>query len=400
VSTAVRIAGTAVGIAVWTVAVVLLLPTAVPDGLQLPAIDIDTVFGADTVARAESYERLQLALWALAQAATLVALALYARWGVAYIRESAGGRIATGMLLGMLGLGFAWLARLPLDLVSFWWARRHGLTETAWFDWIFGDYFQLGGTILAACLALLVVMGFAGWLEDWWWLPAAAVIVGIFAALSVAAPYLATDLRDLPPDLRTAGAGYERDQGVDGISYRIEKVSDETPLANAYAVGYGPTKRVVLWDTLLDGSFSDGAVHVVLAHEVAHHSSDHLRKGIAWFALFAFPSAWLLARLARRRGGMARPEAVPLALLVIALIQLATAPAANWLTRRAEAEADWKALNSTADPSGARDLFVSFAETGLGDPDPPGWSHVLLDSHPTLGQRVAMAEAWARREGR
>jgi STE24 endopeptidase len=97
---------------------------------------------------------------------------------------------------------------------------------------------------------------------------------------------------------------------------------------------------------------------------------------------------------------MARPEAVPLALLVVALIQLATAPAANWLSRRAEAEADWKALSSTADPAGARDLFVGFAETTLGDPDPPAWSHVLLDSHPTLGQRAAMAEAWARREGR
>jgi STE24 endopeptidase len=399
VTAAIRIVAVAVGIAVWIAAVLLLLPTAVPDGLDVPAIDVDAVFGADTVDRAERFERVQLILWALSQLATLLALGLYARWGVGYIRESAGGRIATGMLLGMLGLGFAWLARLPLALVSFWWARRHDLTETGWVEWVVGDYLQLGGTFLAICLALLVFMGFAGWLGDHWWLPAALVVVGIFAALSLLTPYLSTELRDLEPDLRSAATRYERDQGVTGIAYRVEEVSDETPLANAYAVGFGPTKQVVLWNTLLDGRFSDGAVRVVLAHEIAHHSSDHLRKGIAWFALFAVPSAWLLAWTARRRGGMARPEAVPLALLVLALIQLATAPAANWLSQRAEAEADWKALASTRDPAGARDLFVGFADTALGDPDPPAWSHVLIDSHPTLAERVAMAEAWARREG-
>ncbi len=59
-----------------------------------------------------------------------------------------------------------------------------------------------------------------------------------------------------------------------------------------------------------------------------------------------------------------------------------------------EAEADWKALQTTRDPQSARGLFVGFGETSLGDPDPPAWAHVLLDTHPSLAQRVAMAEAW------
>ena len=62
-----------------------------------------------------------------------------------------------------------------------------------------------------------------------------------------------------------------------------------------------------------------------------------------------------------------------------------------------ESEADWKALQTTRDPAAVRGLFVGFAKTSLGDPDPPAWSHVLLDTHPTLSQRVAMAEAWAAR---
>jgi STE24 endopeptidase len=171
-------------------------------------------------------------------------------------------------------------------------------------------------------------------------------------------------------------------------------VSGTTSQANAYAIGIGPSRKVVLWSTMVDGTFSDDAVRVVIAHEIAHHSSNHLPKGVAWFALFALPGAWILMRATRRRGGMGSPQAVPLALLAVAALQLALAPAQNWISRRMEAEADWKALQTTRNPAAVRDLFVGFGETSLGDPDPPAWAHLLLDTHPTLAQRVAMAQAW------
>ena len=40
---------------------------------------------------------------------------------------------------------------------------------------------------------------------------------------------------------------------------------------------------------MLDGRFSDGEVKVVLAHELGHHSRNHIPEGIAWYALFALP---------------------------------------------------------------------------------------------------------------
>jgi STE24 endopeptidase len=96
---------------------------------------------------------------------------------------------------------------------------------------------------------------------------------------------------------------------------------------------------------------------------------------------------------------MGRPAAIPLALLVAAVVQLALAPAQGVVSRRAESEADWKALQTTRNPQAARGLFREFADTSLGDPSPPTWAYVLLQSHPTLAQRVAMADAWARRNG-
>ena len=179
---------------------------------------------------------------------------------------------------------------------------------------------------------------------------------------------------------------------------RVEEVSGDTSQANAYAFGIGPSARTVLWDTLLDGRFSDGEVDVVLAHELAHHSSNHIPEAVGWFGLFA------AARRARPHdrdaaaGRDGRARGVPLALLVTAIVQLALAPAQGIVSRRMESEADWKALQTTRDPQAARGLFREFADTSLGDPSPPTWAYVLLQSHPTLAQRVAMAEAWARRQ--
>src|SRR4029078_13450506 len=95
-------------------------------------------------------------------------------------------------------------------------------------------------------------------------------------------------------------------------------------------------------------------VRGVLAKESGHHSSRHIPKGIAWFALFALPGAWVLMRATRRRGGMGEAAAVPLALLVVVAQQLGLAPGQSWISRRMEAVADWKALQTTRDPAAAR----------------------------------------------
>lgn len=138
----------------------------------------------------------------------------------------------------------------------------------------------------------------------------------------------------------------------------------------------------------------------MLAHEFGHHAHAHVWKGLGWYALFAVPGAFLLALATRRAGGMADPRAVPLSLVVLVALQLLSAPVQNVITRRMEAEADWSALEATRDPAAARDLFRRFARTALVEPSPPAWARVLLGSHPTLAQRIAMVEAWsARRRG-
>jgi STE24 endopeptidase len=379
---------------------VLLWPTEVPNDLTLADVDTDAVFGGELVARAERFERFHHVLWVLSQIALLGTLWLYARRGAAFMRESSAGPIGTGMLLGMLGLAIVWLVALPFRLAGHWWTRRYELTDLGYLDWLLEDWALLGASFVSLCLALLIVMGLARRLGEWWWVPGAGVFAALAALFTFAAPYLdyTTDpLRD--EEILEAAELYRAELGLDGVPVYVQEVPEETELANAYAYGFGPSKRIVFWETLLREPFDRAEQKLVLAHELAHHSQDHLPEGIGWFAIFALPGAFVLMLATRGRGGMGAPEAVPLALVVVAALQLASAPVANLITRRIEAEADWMALQVTRDPDALEGVMAAFTETSLSDPDPPGWIHLMTGTHPTLEDRVAMAHAWAARNG-
>jgi STE24 endopeptidase len=300
------------------------------------------------------------------------------------------------MLLGMLGLAIVWLVHVPFALAEHWWQRRWDQNDLSYLDWLFQDWAVLGAEFLSISVALLIVMGLARRLGDRWWLPGAAVFVGIAALFSFVAPYLdftTTPLKD--EALLEAAREDESKLGLGHIPLRMEEVSADTDEANAYAFGLGPSRRVVFWDTILSEPFTEEEQKVVLAHELAHHSQEHLPKGLGWFALFAVPGAWILMRTTRGRGGMGNPAAVPLALFVVAVYQLAATPLQNHISSRAEAEADWKALEVTRDPAGLEDLMVTLGKTGLGDPDPPRLAQLVFGDHPSPADRIAMARAWA-----
>ena len=385
----------------WVTCASLLLRTAVPSNLNLPRVSPDAVFGRHLVHEAAHVERFFLVTWVLGQVALLATLWLYARRGAAYVQASAAGPIGTGMMLGMLGLGIVWLVELPFGLADLWWARRHHLSERGTSTGCSDTGSSSEPCSSRSPSPCSSSCSWRGSSATGGGFPGAGAFVVIAAVFVLAQPYLVTGttpLRD--PALRRAVETFERRQGISGVPVSIEDVSGTTSQANAYAIGFGPSRKVVLWNTLLDGSFPDGAVRVVIAHELGHHSSNHIPKAIGWFGLFALPCAWVLMRVTRRRGGLGVAESVPLALLAVAVLQLALAPAQNSISRRMEAEADWKALQTTRDPAAARDLFVGFARTSLADPDPPAWAHVLLGTHPTLAQRVAMVDAWAARSRR
>jgi STE24 endopeptidase len=382
----------------WGLAAWALWQTEVPDSLDRPRVPASEILSQSQLDEVRSYETFLRVSFLLSLVVVVVVFALYARFGERFVRESAAGRIGTGMLLGMLGLAFLWLVQVPFGLADLWWERRHDVSELDYGTWLVENWFALGGEFLFVCLALLIVMGLAGRLRNWWWIPGGAAFVGLALLFTFISPYLLPAQVDAPPEVVAETQSLAEAQGVGEIDVRVAEVNAyEGP--NAAAAGLGPTRRIVVWDTLLE-SFGDDEVRVVLAHEVGHHSRDHLWKSVAWYALFAFPGAFLIALVTSRRGGMREPTAVPLALLVLVVLQIIALPAQNAITRNLETEADWVALETTEDPDAARELFSGFSEQGLIDPSPPTWAYVVMETHPTMAQRIALAEAWRERRGR
>jgi STE24 endopeptidase len=386
----------------WGAAAWYLWRTGVPSGLDLPDLEPSRYFRPGELDETADYETFVRVDYMLADVALLVVLGVYAWRGARLTRESAAGRIGTGMLLGMLGLAIVWLVQVPFGLAALWWDRRHDVSDQGYVEWLLGDWWLLGSEFLFISLALLIVMGLAGPLGDRWWLFGAPAFVGLGLLFAFLFPILssptlvALEDRAIAAEARRLAA----QQGVSDVEVRVEEVSAYTDAPNAYAAGLGPSRKVVLWDTFLDGRFGDGEIRVVLAHEFAHHSRDHIWKWLGWYALFAVPGAFIVARATRRRGGMRAPEAVPLGLLVVVVLQFLAQPLANEFSRRQEAEADWVALESTRDPESARRLFEQFTHLTLQQPSPPTWSYLWLYTHPTVMERIAMAEAWrARRDG-
>jgi STE24 endopeptidase len=383
----------------WLVAATFLWRTTVPGGLRLSGLDEHRYFSASLLARASSYGRFTTWNEIASMVVLVLVLAAWARWGARWMRESAAGPIGTGMLLGMLGLALVWLAQVPFSMAQLWWERRYGLSDAGYLAYLTQNWAALGGEFLFVSFALLVVMGFARFLGERWWLVGAPFFAGLAVLFAFVSPWLQPSVRALrDPVLAREARTLERAEGAAPTPVKVEEVGDLTTVPNAVTTGLGPSRQIIIWDTLLDGRFSDREVRVVLAHEIGHVARSHIWKALGWYALLALPGAYLIARTTRRRGGMARPEAVPLSLFVLVVLGVLATPLENVVSRRFEAEADWLALRGARDPAAQIELFRHFARTSLDEPDPSFADYVLFENHPTIMQRIAMAEAWRKRD--
>jgi STE24 endopeptidase len=370
--------------------------TTVPSDLELNTGAAMRSFDPEAEDEAADFEALIRWLFIASQLVLVGVLAVYARVGTRFMRESAAGPIGTGFLLGMMGIALVWLVQLPFGFVEIWWARRHDAAEVNYLDFVIGDIAGLAGEALFLCLLLLIVMGLARLLRAAWWAPGVAILAGLFTLLVWVSPFLLPGLEDPPRPIVADARPLAVKQGTTDAEVKIEDVHEWTEQPNAYATGLGETEQIVLWNTLTDG-FDRREVRSVISHEFGHLQHDHLAKSIGWFALFAFPAALVVTVLTRRRGGLGEPAAVPLALLVVVVLQLVASPLVSGSSRRYEAEADWAALEATRDPAAMEALHHRFTAEALSDPDPPGWYHWMFDSHPSGAERVAMAREWAAR---
>jgi STE24 endopeptidase len=374
----------------WLAAAWLLWRTSVP-ALERPEVDPGAVFGERQLERSERYARGLRLFWLGATLTQLVVLLLAVR----FAPRGRGRGVLGAVGLGALTLVTVWLASLPFLLGAHWWRRRYGISRADYGTILVDPWLERIGTLAAACVGIALVVWLAGRLGERWWLVGGPAFAAFGAAFLLLQPLLfvprVEPLRDraLASEIQALA---ER-EGVGTVDVEVLDASRRTRVINAELYGVGPTKRMILWDTALDGRLSRPEIEALAAHEFGHVEAHHIWKSIGWLILFAIPGAFVVAWVTGRRGGFGRPAAVPLMLLTLTVLQLALLPVTNAISRRYEAEADWLALQATRDPQAFEGLTRALAQASLADPDPPGWARILLGTHPTPLERIAMARS-------
>ncbi|MFI1524576.1 M48 family metalloprotease [Kitasatospora cineracea] len=283
---------------------------------------------------------------------------------------------------------------------------RYGLVTQGWGGWAVD---VLRGTAVTLALFLPPALGLyalIGWSPGRWWVPGAMGAALLAVALSFLHPLVLEPLfnRFTPlaeGELRTALLGLARRDGIAVREVLVADASRRTTALNAYVSGFGPTRRIVVYDTLLTTA-EPREVELVAAHELGHVKHRDVATGTALGALGAAVAVPVLAALLAWRplldaAGAADaqdPRSLPLLAALAALLGALTVPAQCAASRRIETRADRHALELTDDAEQFIAMQRRLAVTNVADPYPPRAVELLLATHPSTGRRIAAARAW------
>jgi STE24 endopeptidase len=300
------------------------------------------------------------------------------------------------------------LARLP---IAFWvgyirdgaWGFRTATLATWLRDWVL----LVGGRLLtAAVLAALLVWAIRRWPRSW----TSRLAIGgtaLSAVFVLLHPLVVQPLTMTTTPL-TEGPALEvvtdvlESAGRPDVPILVGDASTRTSRVNAFFTGLGPSRRIVLYDNLLE--LPPDQIRYVVAHEVAHREHADLARGIALGAAGILLGLVLLRRVLEAPGivatlrlrGPSDPRMIALVVVLVAVAELVSLPVVNLVSRRAEAAADHRALELTADPGFLAATARTFVVRDLSTADPPWWVRQLYGSHPPPDARIRAAVAFAR----
>ncbi|NJC69707.1 M48 family metallopeptidase [Planosporangium thailandense] len=316
--------------------------------------------------------------------------------------------LAEALLGGLLVVFAGELVGLPFAAWRQVVVRRYGLSTQGWGGWAVD---LLKGYAIGAVLGALVLVVFytvTHFAPRWWWAFAAAGAAGLTVLLTFVFPVLVEPVFNKftplePGQLRSDLIAMADRDGVPVRDVLVADASRRTRAVNAYVSGLGPTRRIVVYDTLLRQA-PPAEVESVVAHELGHAKDGDVVTGTLIGALGAAAGVCALyllgswAGLLRRAGvdSLAEPRAVALLLAVATVAGLVAAPLQNAVSRRIEARADRHALALTGDPVTFEAMQARLSQVNLSDPDPNPVEYALFASHPSTVRRMAAARVWAR----
>ena len=362
--------------------------TVTPDEHRRAA---DYTIARERVARFETLVEAVVSLtWALGGIA--LAYGLVAR----AVEPSLGRGVAFFVVTALVGM----LVSLPFDLY-----RTFGIEAAFGFNTTTLATFaadRLKRALLSAIvgLPLLFALLFAmRHLTGLWWLYAwfgllALMLVAPTVYVRLIAPRFNTfePLADL--GLRQRIEALLARSGFRSSGLFTMDASKRTAHGNAFFIGFGRTKRIVLFDTLIARTTPD-EIEAVVAHELGHFLHRHVLYGLARSAILSLAMLAAIGWLSRQPwllpsfGIGTHDDALALyvCLLLASIVGPLTAPLGNWISRRNEYEADDHA-RKTVGLEPMVGALVKLARDNASTLTPDPLYALVHYSHPTVPLRV------------
>ena len=325
---------------------------------------------------------------------------------------------------------------LPLDAYGHHVGREYGLSVQGWASW-FADLGK--GFLVGLVIFILVIWGVTQAIRKsprrWWfytWVVAMPVVVFLVFIAPVVLDPLFNNFAPLDKSNPQLVDAIEKVVGSAGQSIPRDRIflmdaSKKVTTLNAYVTGFGPSKRIVIWDTTIKNASTPETLSVV-GHEMGHYVLNHIRIGIVATAIGLFVgfyllyviSNWLFSRLKERwyMRELWDWAAVPILLLIFSVMSIATEGINNTISRQLEHNADVYGLEVThkvaSDPAVAatiyRDVstreaaahaFQILGELSLTYPYPSKAVVFWYYNHPPISDRVRFAhtyDPWSKGE--
>jgi STE24 endopeptidase len=354
--------------------------------------------------------------WGILQLLLLLALGVPARIrdAVERLTRSGWGQCYLFVFLFLLVIT---LLNAPLRLYGHHLGLAYGLSVQGWGSWIL-DWAK---SFLLSWLVAGLLVKVLFWIirrspRQWWfwfWIPTmAAVLFGVFLSPIVVDP-LFDKFEPLQQSNPALVQQLEKVVARSGVSLLPDRMfymraSQKVTGLNAYVTGFGPSKRLVLWDTTIAHATPD-ELSGIFGHELGHYVLHHIALGVLFAAaalLIAFflgqqMTHWLLRRYGARWRIRSQEDWACLAvlLLVLNVLSFFSAPIENAFSRSIEHAADvygQEAIHGiVADPqTSTQQGFQRLGETSLEDPTPHPFVEFWTFSHPSIGSRAAFAAAY------
>jgi STE24 endopeptidase len=365
-------------------------------------------FTAADIARSQGYRGLAYVLGFISLGLNLIVLGVLGlgrgarALGSWSARLARGRRWIQGVILAAVLTVIPAVVVLPADVASWYHQRSYGLATNHLSDFLLDTLKATGFAILAAAIVALVYLGLAKKLPRAW--PFAVATSGVvltFATifiLPIVYEPAFSSFRPVDPATRARIIAIAAKEGVKVDKVLVSLQSVRTTTENAYVSGLGSTKRVVLYDTLLERS-TPREVDLVVAHEIGHVKHNDILKGALLGSagvIVGVAVIWWLLRGRRLLGFIgardhADPAVLPFLAFFLAVATLVTLPLQNLVSRHIEAAADHAALVATNDAQGAVQLEVDLARADLADLRPNAFIKDVFFTHPSTMERIQAA---------